>query len=258
MDIVFEPPAPGRYRVLIAPALRLMDEDWAGRLRRFVEGGGTLVATVCTATLNRDHVAPDEPVPWGLTDVFGVRRVEWSSLSKMVAPPKERLGEGAAAWEHLRRPDAIPVIAGGGPLAGRCSADTWCDHLRATTAEVWARFAPGSPPGESPAITCNRFGAGRAVYVAAVMEQRLNDRLMEALAGRAGDAPSSESAGVEIVRFEMDSRPAFFLLNHGASPATVRLAGKAADLISGASVSDSIVLAPYDVAVVATHGEKRG
>ncbi len=227
-DVVFEPPEPGRYRLLVAPALRLMDQAWAARLWRFVEAGGTLLATVCTATLNRDHVAPDEPMPWLLADLFGVTRVEWSSLGKRT----------------------VSVAAESGPLKGEYVADTWCDHVRADSAEVLARFGAGSPAEGYPAVTLNAFGAGRAVCVAALVEQRLADRLAAMLADAPADAPKADSALVEIVRCEREARPLYFLLNHGASPALVRFSAPVQDVLRGSSPSGEIALEPYDVAIV--------
>lgn len=252
-DVVFKPPDPGRYRLLVAPALRIMDPDWAERLRRFVEQGGILVATICTASLNRDHVVPAEPVPWKLTDLFGVHRVEWSNLSGVAAPPKERLGEDASAWKHLQRAGTVPVVAADGPLAGQYAADTWCDHLEVEGAEVevLARFAAGSPAGGAPAVTCHRFGSGRAVYVAASMEAKLNERLMEWLLGRLAAAPRAESDRVEIVPAEQNSRRLYFILNHGAAAARVTLPPGARDLSNDVSLGSELVLESYDIRIVA-------
>lgn len=264
-DVVYAPPQPGQYRLLIVPALRLIDEDWAQRLRRYVEAGGTLVASVCTATLNRDHVAPAEPVPWQLTDVFGVKRVEWSALSGLALPPKERRGEDAAAWKHLATASSVPVIAMKGKLAGHYSADTWCDHLQTEGAEVLARFAAGSPAGNAPAITRHVFGKGQAVYVAACLEPALNMKLLEMLLGKPTGIPTCPDDRVEIVGCERGARRVFFALNHGPAPATVKLprplparqrravTGKPAsarNLITAKAVGTSLTLDAYDVAIL--------
>lgn len=250
-DVVHAPPAPGACALLVVPACRLLGPDEAGQLRAFVEHGGTLVAGIGLAGLNRDHVAPTEPLPWLLDDVFGVRRIEWSALGRVTTPPKERLGEDADAWNHLGGPDTVPVVAEAGPLQGTYSARIWCDHLRPTTAEVLARFAHGSPAANSPAVTLNRFGQGRAVYVAAVMDAALLSRLMAELIDVAVEQPASDRADVEVVTCSGAAGHLCFVLNHGAAPADVRLPRPYDDLISGTTVETILTLAPYDVAVLA-------
>ncbi len=244
-EVIYEPPAPGAYELVIAPALRILDAEWTARLRAFTAAGGTLVATIATASLSRDHIAPTEPTPCGLTDLFGVERVEWSALGTLAVPPKERQGEDAAAWAGLGSVEAIPVLADG-PLAGQYTARTWCDHLRADSADVLARFAAGTPPGPAPAVTLNRFGAGCAVYVAALVEQTLLDRLITMLIAPLPDRPSSDNLLLEIV----PAGDLCFLLNHASEPAMVHLPQRAMELLTGNAVADTLMLAPYDVAIL--------
>ena len=191
-DAVFTVPEPGRYEVLIAFALRLVDQDMIDRLRAFVAGGGVLISGLAAATLDREHVAPDQPVPWGLTDVFGCERIEFSALSPSLQPPKERIGESAAEWAKLGRHGAVPVI-GEGPLSGSFAADIWCDHLEAQGCAVWARFAAGSPAAGLAAVTCHDHGAGKAVYVAGPVDDALMDAVVAQAIGGDTTAPVSNA-----------------------------------------------------------------
>lgn len=249
-DVVFSVPEPGHYDLLVVPLLRLAEREDSEQMRAFVEQGGTLIAAVGTASFNRDHVAVADPIPFMLTDVFGVERVEWSALGKLAVPPKERLGEDAAAWKKLGSVDSIPVIGDDKTLSGTFSATAWCDHLQITGAEVLARFADGTPPGPSPAITVNRFGKGQAVYVAAVMEQELLNRLIDMFIEPEDGWPVSDSTQVEIVLQQNADYRLCFVLNHGPDEVSVRVPKKAEDLISGHSVSKTMKLGPYNVAVL--------
>lgn len=255
-DVVFEPPAPGRYRVLIAPALRLVDRDWIKRLRDFVAAGGTLISGLAAATLDREHVAPDQPVPWGLTDVFGCERIEFSALAPSLQPPKERLGEAAAAWATLGRTGAVPVV-GCDPLPGTFAADTWCDHLETQGCEVWARFAEGSPAAGLPAVTTHGFGSGRAVYAASVFGDDLLRALMEKLLGRNPGVPVSDDPWVEIVPCRDGTRPVWFVLNHGHGAACVTLPGRCRELLGAAAVSGLCQVPAYEVWLLQTEDETR-
>jgi len=247
-DIVFSVPEPGQYELLVLPLMRLIGEGEAARLRAFVAGGGTLVAAVAAATFNRDHVAASDSMPWLLTDVFGVERIEWSALGRPLAPPKELMGGDALLWKKTGGADTIPVKGEVAALAGTFSARSWCDHLRGSGARTLARFAEGTPSGPAPAITINKYGKGRAVYVAAVMEQELINRLMALLIKPVKDIPVSKSPLVEIVPCRDNL---FFVLNHGVNQAEVRLPCAAIDLLSGRSLGKKMMLDSYDVALVA-------
>ena len=57
-------------------------------------------------------------------------------------------------------------------------------------------------------------------------------------------------AGVEVVRRSGSGRTLNFFLNHTASPQQIPINKKAADLISGRTVSENLKLAPYGVAIL--------
>jgi beta-galactosidase len=251
VDVVYEPPPPGKYQALIAPAMRLMDEDWAGRIRQFVSAGGTLVTTIAAATLNRDHVAPEDPLPWLLTDVFGLCREEWSALGKLTAPPKERMGEDQAAWGALNRADVLPVLAGDDALKGNnYLAEKWADHLAPTTARTWARFAVGSPVAGLPAVTINDFGRGRAVYIAALVNQPLLDDLAAALFDPPADQPAGTDPDLELVPCRNGSKKVCFALNHGPAPATLNIPPGWHDILNNHPAPASMRIEPYDLAIL--------
>lgn len=248
-DAVFTVPQPGRYDVLVVFGLRLVDQAMIAGLRAFVAGGGTLIAGLATATLDREHVAPDQPVPWGLTDVFGCERVEFSALSPSLQPPKERLGESAADWAKLGRQGAVPVV-GATPLDGSFAADIWCDHLEAQGCAVWARYADGSPAAGLPAVTCHAHGRGQAVYVAGPVDEGLMEAVLRQAVGRGEAAPHSDDPWVEILPAMDGSRPAWFALNHGHGCATLQVPGRCVDLLGGDG--DPARLQPYQVRLLAT------
>jgi len=253
-DVVHDGSDLGRYRVVVAPLLRLMDESLAGALRAYVDGGGVLIATMLTATLDRDHVAPPVRPPYLLRDLFGVERVEWGSLTGVGAPPKELMGKDAAAWGEPRRDTgAIPVQARpGGGLTGVYAAGVWYDHLQSIGAETLAAFGEGSPVHDAPAVTMRAAGAGRAVYVASAMDQRLYDDLLALFLGDEASPVRAvaESARVEVVPCRNGSERAYVVLNHDATPRTVTVARSFRDALSDTVVTGSFDVPGYDVAIL--------
>lgn len=257
-DVVYDAADLSPYRVVIAPLPRLMDEALDTGLTEYVRQGGTLVATVLTATLDRDHVAPPERLPSLLRDLFGVERVEWGSLNATTIPPKELMGKDAPPWGATRvEPGAVLVQAGAGrSLDDVYAARVWYDQLHATAAETLARFGEGPPAPGVRALTAHGIGQGRALYVAAVMEQRFYDDLMASLMGGQASPlhPREEGTRVEVVPAFDGSEPVYFVLNHSAMPRPVSVSGRYEDIPRGSPVEGDLELPGYDVAIPRPRG----
>ena len=172
-DVVFDADHLSQYPVCIAPMLRLIDESLANQLRDYVHAGGTLVASLLTATLTRDHAAREERPPYFLQDVFGVERIDWGSLSGSAHLPKELLGSDASQWgmQHAIRDAVFEALPGYG-LSGAYPARVWYDELHLTGAIPLARFAAESFAPGAPAVTLQHFGSGRALYIATASNPR--------------------------------------------------------------------------------------
>ncbi len=252
-DAVFDADHLSHYPVCIAPMLRLIDEPLADRLRAYVRAGGTLVASLLTATLDRDHAAREERPPYFLQDVFGVERIDWGSLSGSAHLPKELLGADIGQWglEHAI-PDAAFEATPGRGLSGVYPAQVWYDELRLTTAEPLARFTAASPAPGAPAVVMNPYGAGRAFYLAAASNPRFYADLMRDVLGLGNPLLRADDANqpVEIVPCRDGETPVLFVLNHSASPALLHAGASFVDVLSGSDVRGSFELGPYDVALM--------
>lgn len=121
-----------QYRVLLLPLVENIDAGLAGRLKRYVENGGTVIAEAPFAFKDTDgHLIYQAP-GFGLDEVFGgwtADREGWESASPITCP------EGEAKvhffWHEF-------TLTGGG--------------------EAIATYADGTP-----AVIANNFGKGRAV-----------------------------------------------------------------------------------------------
>jgi beta-galactosidase len=131
----------GRYRVVVAPALYLTTERAAANLRRYVEGGGTLVVSCFSGIVDdRDRVYPG-PYPGALRDVLGLTVEEWLPL---------RTGERVTlSWEE---PGLSPDPSGPG-LSATPAARAAAPAARA------AAFAAAGEPGLSPRTATPGSGA---------------------------------------------------------------------------------------------------
>jgi beta-galactosidase len=206
-----------RYRVVIAPALYLTTERAAANLRRYVEGGGTLVVSCFSGIVDaNDRVYPG-PYPGALRDVLGLTVEEWLPLRA-----GDRVG---LTWDE-------PGIA-------QPAADAWTEAVILAGAKPVAWYASG-PAAGGPAITRYDLGEGRAWYVSARTDAPTTAAVFAAACASAGlnppAAPVQPGAwprDLEIVRRTDGQRRFFMLINHGDTAAAVRLAGRVVTVPAG-------------------------
>ncbi len=217
------------FELVIAPMLYVMDEEIAQRLRDYVRNGGTLVVTCRTGVTDMDNGIVDAKLPGLLAEMCGVTVEEYDSLDdgRTVAL------KGAGELAH----------AGGAGLA-------WADVLALEGAEVLARYDADYYAGE-PAITVNRYGAGRAVYVGTVPDSDMAGALLGWLAETTGvESAIQAPAGVEVTERVSDEGRFLFLLNGTAQEQVVDLGEGGEERTRGESVSGEIKLEPLGVRVV--------
>jgi beta-galactosidase len=117
---------------------------------------------------------------------------------------------------------------------------------------VVATYAGGFLHGR-PAIIDNALGAGRVVYIGTRLDDvALRDTMWAAVrAAGVSRLLDGAPASVEVCRRVNDQAEFLFLLNHSdTEAATIAVPAKGLDLLSGAVVDGSVVLAPRAVAVV--------
>lgn len=133
-----------RYKLVVVPGMYLLDAASTANLRKFVSEGGTVIMTAQSAKVNDSNQWHSTPLPGGLTDVFGLRTNEFFNAGKV----ETRIGDVDVKDEN-----------------------GFIEVLEPSTAEVLARFA--NTEGKVPAVTVNRFGKGRAIYVGTVAQPEL-------------------------------------------------------------------------------------
>jgi len=217
------------YGLVFAPQLALMDDKLAGRLRRFVEQGGTLVMSAQSAIKDRDNAFTAGIIPIGLTNVFGVELDSFQTYQ----PPSDtnndvRFDDGSAM--------AVNVFA---------------EVLHPTTARVIGRWERDYLKN-SPAATEQRFGKGKAIYYGSLFDLDATRYLVRRYAAETGLKPllADVPAQVEMTRRTNGRSDFYFLLNHGDSPATVNVGDDFIDVLTGQAADASLTLAPFEYRVL--------
>lgn len=217
------------YKLVFAPQLALMDDGLAQRLKRFVEQGGTLIMSAHSAIKDRDNAFTMSTIPIGLTKVFGVELDSFQTYQ----PPSETnnsvaFGDGSA----------VPV-------------SVFAEILHPTTAKITGRWASDYLKN-SPAATEQQFGRGKAVYYGSLFNLDAARYLLKRYAAEMGLKPLLAEAPdqVEVTRRSKGTTDFYFLLNHGDTPATVKVGDGFSDVLSDRPSTTSVTLPQFGYEVL--------
>ncbi|MFJ8509225.1 beta-galactosidase [Streptomyces avermitilis] len=203
------------YRLVVVPQLYLLTDTAIDNLLAYVHGGGTLVCGFLTGVADEDDRIRPGGMDARLRDLFGIRTLhEW--------------------W---------PLDAGEGVECDGFRGLLWSEEIEAQDADEVIAYQGGELDG-LPAV----LRKGRAWYVSTLPEPKALRDLLAGIASGAGARPVLDGlpAGVEAVR----RGDLLFVLNHGREPVTIAVPGTHHDLLTGATVTNDVVLGRYGVAVL--------
>jgi beta-galactosidase len=217
------------YKLVVAPALLIVDESRAARLEDYVRRGGFLVLTIRCGMKDSANALLPARQPGPLTDLAGVEVEEYYALL-----------------------DPVPVK--GNWFSG--TSRLWAERLGVIDVagtQVVARFGPsnGWLDGHA-AITLHPYGKGFVYFVGAYLDEAAQQALINHIVAIAGIRPVLETPpGVEACqRIRPDGKEAVLLINHERMEQIVSLPRPAYDHLSRQAVRDTLTLAPYGVAVL--------
>ena len=218
------------YKVVIAPVLYLADDALGARLEAFVRAGGTLILTFRSGVKDRENVVTEETLPGAFSRLCGVEVAEYD----------------CAEVGDSRRVEL--QFDGGQPLT--CEARWWIEVLRPTGATILGWHASDYLAGQ-PAVTEHAFGAGRALYIGAHLDDTGIAALVDRVARQAGlsTIPRQAIPGVEVSTRRSAEREIVFLMNHADQPRTVHVQG-GTDVSTGLSLSGEVTLPPRDLRIL--------
>ncbi|MBI5774739.1 MAG: beta-galactosidase [Verrucomicrobia bacterium] len=218
------------YKLVIAPSLHLLAGGEADRLKLYVHTGGTLISTFNTGLVDEHNTVPATGYPYDLTDLFGLKVLEFDPL-----PPGEE--------NNL-------MFQGAFPASANHPARIWCDLIEPKDCQILATYTRDFYAGR-PAFTRNRFGDGRAIYVGTMSTPAFYDDLTGWALEQCGVKPLLEvPEHIEVHAREKDGRKIYFLLNHHHAAIRVNLNKPLVDLFTGEKAGGSLDLQPHGVAVL--------
>lgn len=191
MDFISEKDDFSAYRLVIAPLQILMTPELEEKFENYVSNGGNLVLTMRTGVKNINSVCElDRELPGNLGRLSGLVIRDYDCLLDM---------EVEVEWKNGRE---------------RGKARKWCDIVTLKGAEVLAEYKEEFYK-DTPAITVNGFGKGKAFYIATEPDGPLMDRLADYLISELslpnwGASPD----GVELTVRNGRKNDYMFAINH--------------------------------------------
>ncbi len=210
------------YRLVVAPMLFMFRNGMDERLRRYVEAGGTLLVTYLSGIVDADDLAFLGDAPHGLTDVLGLRAEELDTLYP-----------GETNSLKLEGGVSVPV-------------SRYCELPEDVTARVVGTYGEDFYAGR-PCLTVNRFGRGKAWYLAAEPD---TEQAMRTVLARVTEDLSLTAALPETLPQGVVATGrgrAVFVQNYTAETQTLWLTDAWRDLITGDVRQGTAVLPPYGV-----------
>ncbi|OMD72626.1 beta-galactosidase [Paenibacillus odorifer] len=236
VDIVGSGDDLSAYKLVVAPMLYLISEENGKRIEKYVEQGGTFLATYWSGVVNE-------------TDLC--------HLGGFPGPLRRTLGIWAEETEGLHSRDLNGLVMEVGnklKLSGDYDAHEIAELIHLEGAEALGHYRNDFYAGR-PALTVNRFGEGNAYHLATrVKDTSFYVELYAAITSKAGITRAMDSelpAGV-TAQLRTDGESDYvFVQNFSGSPQTVELDGaEYTDLETGLSAPALLNLAVNGLAML--------
>ena len=211
-----------RYQMIVVPALYCAPDALLERLSRYVENGGTLIATFKTAFADENVKVRHEVQPYMLRDCLGIRYHQFT-FPKNVKLSGEIVQE---AGDEERK------------------AKTFMELVLPETAEVLLTYDHDNWNGYA-AATRNLFGAGKAYYIGCMMEDTLLERVLIKALVDAGIMDAGKIRFPLIIRKGINDfgKKVWFYLNYSGQEQKLKSGyGDGTDLLTGALVKEGEVI----------------
>lgn len=208
-----------KYDIVIAPVLYMVKQGYKKKLEYFVKNGGTFVTTFFSGIVNENDLVTLGGYPGELRELLGIWVEEIDALDPVLK-------------------NQIIMDSAWGKLEGTFECNLLFDLLHTEGAEVIARYGSDFYKG-MPVVTKNKYGNGKAFYIASSPEREFLSGFLENLCIEKEIYPLMKSDhGVEVAERMKDGISYLFVMNHNDSSSNFDLEGKqATDLITGETLS---------------------
>lgn len=207
------------YKLVVVPADYVMDPASARAIREYVRSGGTVVMTAFSAKVDEHGQWFSTPLPGLLSDVFGLKTNAFYQVEPALAFDLKGKSIETGVHEY--------------------------EVLEPSTASVLARFT--NIADHPPAVTVNRFGRGRAVYLATESNAAAIGPVLLSLFKSAGIEPGPVTPAGVFARV-VDGRTLY--VNTTEQEQRIPITGAKTGIITKRSYDGAVVLDPWEADLV--------
>ena len=237
------------FKLLVVAGLPSLSAELANRLATYVEMGGTLLVTARSGVQDEYGRLLPTPGPGYLRDLCGIQVGEYTRVNHPELFPNSIVLVPPGGAENVPPSLALPSLP----------QQDWLECLDPSGAEVLGTW-DGYPYEGRNALTLNRTGLGKTIYLGTMPSAANLHPLLFPLAGEASLVPlaADPTPGIEVAVRECDDYRLYFVLNH--TPQRLSQPGlPAGELLIGPEFSSadpparrsrSVTLDGYDVAVI--------
>lgn len=228
------------YKVIIIPGHCLMDEKSAQNVRDFVHNGGTVIMTAYSAKVNENNTVFSTLLPGRLSDVFGIRISGFERTRTHVAS----VNEGGVQKSSLDiQREYVRVAFENKELEFDID---YYEILEPKTAEILGELT--NIPEQLPAITCNRFGSGKAIYLAVPADEAILNPLLNKLYSDLDIKKGPVTPQGVSARYIDGER--ILYVNTTSLTQIIPISSDAKGIITDKTYKESVELGPYEVDLV--------
>ncbi|MFD0692905.1 beta-galactosidase [Paenibacillus sp. GCM10027628] len=226
-----------KYKLIVAPMLYLVRPGVGERIEEFVAAGGTFVTTYWSGIVDENDLCFQGGFPGPLRKTLGI----WS---------EEIDGLHDHDVNHIVCTEDNSLN-----LSGEFEVRELCDLIHTEGAETLAVYGGDFYEGR-PAITVNRFGKGKAYYLAARGQDSFHRVFYKRIFSEAGivSALQTELPSEVTVQLRSDGEYEYvFVMNFSSSEQMIRMDDNSyTEILSGNQVSalESLELPPYGVRIL--------
>lgn len=235
VDVIDQSCALEQYKLIALPMAYMLRPEFAERLKKYIEEGGTAVMTYWSGVVDQSDLCFLGGVPGaGLREVFGVWEEETQSYFSS---------------ESMQIKMADDNELG---LAGEYKAVDICSIIHSEGSTVLSSYVSDYLAG-GPAVTVNCFGKGKAYYLAARTEA---DFLTDFYDKLISDLSIAKAINIDLpdgvtAQVRSDGRTNFvFLMNFNETGQKLKLDANYIDLLTGRKTGQNVTLKPYGVMVL--------
>jgi beta-galactosidase len=226
VDVVFPQQDLSRYKILVAPCLRVVDTPLAHKLDGFVKSGGTLLLSYLSGSRDERNWNTELTLPGLLREMTGASIHDFEPQSGQ----EQEIAETSGA---------------------RYPAVSWFDILEPTTATTLATYTKKFYAGKA-AVTRNLYGRGTVYYIGtevsspAFYQQFVNSALQHAGVAFGPTVPH----GIQLATREKPGTTIIFALNYSDQPQTVSMGHAYRNALTSEMEPAELVVPAYDVKIL--------